>query len=192
MFTASSDSDGHLDSPTSLRILRLLRCPLFTPRLHNHLLPRRMFLLRQLPPHDAFTTLAIPSAERDSPLFWNSSASTLYFISPLPETIKCPIDLCNVAFTTRQWTTRKRSILRHLRNVHHRESILPRFYCSYCSSVLGNYPTTHDCLRKHGATIPDQTPGLFRCDQCAFSCHFQLGLKNHVDGHSRLAFRRTI
>lgn len=104
---------------------------------------------------------------------------------PLNNPLPCPYRDCKLHFTAQVWTSRKRSLLRHIRNIHKFQPSVISFLCTFCKEKTGPYPSTHVCLRDHLDDSPFAVGLALKCPDCRFTTSNKVALDNHLLAHKK-------
>ena len=107
---------------------------------------------------------------------------TVYF--PHKDSFACTEANCNSIFRGASWTAQRRSLERHLENLHGIRIRRTVNVCQVCAEVLGLRPTQHSCAGIRAAVIDNERREFRnRCQLCPESFPTRRGLLNHEAAH---------
>ena len=132
---------------------------------------------------------SIPTMNR-CPLFNTVENGVLKLLFPIIGPLPCTEDNCKFLFSGETWSTKKRSLIKHLERYHKLCNLEVEKWCLICNEDLTalTHLSRHDCLKNTPFCPPDSADCdlLFKCGQCSFSCQSVRGIRNHYKKHDRL------
>ncbi|GIX68893.1 retrovirus-related Pol polyprotein from type-1 retrotransposable element R2 [Caerostris darwini] len=104
---------------------------------------------------------------------------------PIQGKVVCPEQGCEASFVSKQWTSMKGSLIKHLRFVHRVSIATCLFQCDICRTSFSGKPREHSCFTSDDHPIVIDVKQELQCPQCEASFSSALGLQNHSKAHLR-------
>lgn len=120
------------------------------------------------------------------PHITNTVGNLLNIVLPILNTIKCPMDGCDLEYGGENFTSAKASIIRHIEGIHHKKVKRVQRWCTFCQVSIHRNITHHGCFKFTDYFVKDKEL-KYKCKKCNFSCPSSSGISSHFRKHKREA-----